>query len=791
MGETLPNHLDKLAENTKVVLTHPSAEQPAKDNEAAASSVQNKPAPQHKKREPHAPLTEQKSKKHRIPFIILALVLLFSSLCVLSLVSQQPLAWATTHSSSAVLHHSASTSLQEAATPAGNCVITDCYGSPAKAESWGVYTHSLASDCSNHYKTMTGDDFCWNNTDFQWGNRDITCVQNTHLADQQKQMNSGLGLNFGPTTVSANGGPETQSTPGSSNTIPSGTASGTAAYNQNTCTNDSTCFSDNRSNNDDSGQIHDLIGGDDLICFNNICINKGGSGTHPNCGGEAFDKFACSPIMNGSQPTNFFYNPTSYYPSGAYETANADLSLNGQNGSIQTGGSGDKPTCEGNNSWVCPNGDNVYLAMADNSNGTFANPFTGNPEEISATTTTNYQASGGGGSGNGGPGGSAATNSTTTSSYPPRYAVGCYAANSNWVFPCSDKPNNGEINETALRNDWLSGDKGATTGSEKHPGHLSVTYADETHALPKLESLSSLSLTLGYLLITPSLILIGYQLLWSSWSLRRVATMEMFARLLLSIIAVSISYELTTMLIGLSNLASQAVVTLHTSLGYPDITLNGTNLTYTLNGEQADPSSFRGIVMPISRWGCAMNDFMGILEDKLITDGLAYLPFVGGFVKLAKGIHDAIKAFKDIGEFLVLLLSINLCVQVFVRVALVNYYILTAPLALGCWGLPGNTGQKVVSQWFTGFCSILFVQAVQLLVLTTMPLLLPTIPQLPTDTLGILYTILAQLPRVIVLMAVTKAPAMLGAGSTKAIAKAGSMSSGAIAAVGAAAYGVV
>jgi hypothetical protein len=267
--------------------------------------------------------------------------------------------------------------------------------------------------------------------------------------------------------------------------------------------------------------------------------------------------------------------------------------------------------------------------------------------------------------------------------------------------------------------------------------------------------------------------------------------MEMFARLLLSIVAVGASYELTTMLIGISNMTSQAVVTLHASLGYPDLKLNGNHLTYTLDGEQSDLSSFRGIIVPISRWGCVMNDFASILEDKLLTQGLAYIPFVGGMASLAKGITDAIKAFKDIGEFIELLLSINLAIQVFVRIALVNYYILTAPIALGCWGLPGTTGQRIVGQWFKGFCSLLFTQALQLVVLTTMPWLLPSIPQLPTDTLGILYAILSQMPRIIVLLAVIKVPAILGTGATKAIARAGTVGSGAVAAAAGAAYSVV
>lgn len=69
--------------------------------------------------------------------------------------------------------------------------------------------------------------------------------------------------------------------------------------------------------------------------------------------------------------------------------------------------------------------------------------------------------------------------------------------------------------------------------------------------------------------------------------------------------------------------------------------------------------------------------------------------------------------------------------------------------------------------------------------------LLPVIPQLPTDTLHILTTLLNQLPRIIILMAAVKVPGLLGTGATKVIARAGTVGSGAVATVAAVAYQVV
>ena len=97
----------------------------------------------------------------------------------------------------------------------------------------------------------------------------------------------------------------------------------------------------------------------------------------------------------------------------------------------------------------------------------------------------------------------------------------------------------------------------------------------------------------------------------------------------------------------------------------------------------------------------------------------------------------------------------------------------------------------MVSQWFKGFCSLLFVQGVQLFILTTLPLVVPSFPDLPSDKFGVVNIFFAQLPRIIVLMAVVQAPKMVGTGATKAIAQAGKVAGGAVVAVGAAAYQIV
>jgi hypothetical protein len=412
---------------------------------------------------------------------------------------------------------------------------------------------------------------------------------------------------------------------------------------------------------------------------------------------------------------------------------------------------------------------------------------------VLGTTSTTTQVLGSGNNQNGlkadAPGGNVPQPVTTSWSYLPTYSVFCSNTGSDWFFPCSNvgysASSEGTIDEGTIRTDWLSGDGGVGPGS----GHLAVTYLDDTVSQPNVQALFNLMLAVGYVLLTPVLLLIGYQMLWASWTLGRANAMEAFGRLLLSIIALTASWELASMLITLSNTFNAAIVFLHVHHPYPTTQINNQSLTYTLDGE-SDPLSYRGIVIPISQWGCAMNDFMKILGQKLLTDMSGFIPFVGGLVKLGLGIYDAVDVFKHIGEFIELIFSIMLATQIFVRLILINYYILTGPVALACWALPGGTGPKVVAQWFKGFCSLLFVQGVQLFILTTLPLIVPSFPSLPSDTFGIVNIFFAQLPRIIVLTAVVQAPKMMGTGVTKAIAQAGTVAGGAVVAVGSAAYSV-
>jgi hypothetical protein len=365
----------------------------------------------------------------------------------------------------------------------------------------------------------------------------------------------------------------------------------------------------------------------------------------------------------------------------------------------------------------------------------------------------------------------------------------------------SQSLDNGQVNEDFISHDWLSGNANQKADLADNvqegvlnllSGHLVYTYLNDTVNQAGIQKLFPITLGIGFVLIVPSIILIGYQFLWASWILGRVNGMEALARVLLSVLAIIASYELATMLIQLVDTINMGVVDFHSRMGYTDVRIGGKTSTFSLapQGEN-DPASFRGIVVPISRWGCIANDFVDLLANKFWTDLAGYIPFVGGIAKFVGNVFNAIDFAKHIGEFIVLLLSISLCTQVFMRVVLLNYYVLTGPVVFGCWGLPGGVGSKVVSSWTKGFLTLLFAQTAQVFVLATFPLILPDFPNLPTDKFGLLNMVFEALPRILVLVAVLAVPKVMGTSATKAIAQAGTVVAGAVAAAGAAAMSVV
>ena len=345
----------------------------------------------------------------------------------------------------------------------------------------------------------------------------------------------------------------------------------------------------------------------------------------------------------------------------------------------------------------------------------------------------------------------------------------------------------------------LGSDPHATEGSYPS-GHLIYTYTTDTTERQGVKSLLPLTLGLGFLLIGPLFVIVGYQMLIAAWKLNSPSMManaiEGFGRVMLAALAIGVSYQVTEMLISLANTANYAMVLLHQEIGFPQTTINGhAAVSYSIAGDT--PQSFRGLVMPMSLWGCVLDDFLGIIATRVVNALSAMIPIVGGVIGLAGKITEIVILLEHLGEFVLFLLSITIWAQIVVRIILINYYIILAPVAFACWGLPGQMGNQVLKMWFKGITQLLFVQTLQLFILATLPSLMPdfghmTFPVQNNSNFDVMDVILVQLPVLLTTMAAVRAPKILmGMNAIQTVAQAGSMAGKAVGGVAATVYGIV
>ena len=361
-----------------------------------------------------------------------------------------------------------------------------------------------------------------------------------------------------------------------------------------------------------------------------------------------------------------------------------------------------------------------------------------------------------------------------------------------WQFPCSNRPD-GTPNEQAVASDWLSGDSPATPQITSDPavldgttgGRFEHTFATDTYGLKSVQVIFSPMLGLAFVLVTPTLILIGYQMMLAASSFRHAGALEGLSHVIFGSLVVAISFQIVTMLITFANMVSGAIVGLHS---YLSTQAYGVSTEYTLAGVNEPLTSYRGMVMPVSRWGCAVNDFVGILGNQFFSHQITvWLPVIGHLAPLAMQVTTGAELASRLTEFARMVLSVMLWLQAVIRIGLLNCYILTCPLAFACWALPGGLGQRVVQQWVRGFLLVLFIQVVQIFLITVLPLILPSFPAVAGDNQGIMQILFTQLPPLLALWLTVSVPKWVGISATRAIGMTGVMAGGIISTVGAAA----
>src|SRR4051794_40037203 len=100
MQETTKIFLRNIAAKAKDISTHLSIERMTERETRATQPLPSNAATQQKQTDHPAPRSAAKSKKQHMPFMALALVMIFISLCGLALLGLRPIAWADNSPSS-------------------------------------------------------------------------------------------------------------------------------------------------------------------------------------------------------------------------------------------------------------------------------------------------------------------------------------------------------------------------------------------------------------------------------------------------------------------------------------------------------------------------------------------------------------------------------------------------------------------------------------------------------------------------------------------------------------------
>ncbi|GHO50419.1 hypothetical protein [Ktedonospora formicarum] len=121
-------------------------------------------------------------------------------------------------------------------------------------------------------------------------------------------------------------------------------------------------------------------------------------------------------------------------------------------------------------------------------------------------------------------------------------------------------------------------------------------------------------------------------------------------------------------------------------------------------------------------WQCNKMPADILIRSQLLQKNLEFTDFFNNLQDLGNGLGMLLKV-----------MALMLMVQMIIRLFFLIVYIVTAPLGLACWALPGKIGQSVTGLWLKGFISTALVQFVMVLSLIVMQVLAGAILKFVTD----------------------------------------------------------
>ncbi|GHO42790.1 hypothetical protein [Ktedonospora formicarum] len=105
-----------------------------------------------------------------------------------------------------------------------------------------------------------------------------------------------------------------------------------------------------------------------------------------------------------------------------------------------------------------------------------------------------------------------------------------------------------------------------------------------------------------------------------------------------------------------------------------------------------------------------------LVRSQLMQDNLNFTGFFDNLQDLGNALGVLLK-----------IMALMLMAQMIIRLFFINLYIITAPLGIGCWALPGKTGQSITGLWLKGFISTVLVQFVMVVALIVIQVMVAAI----------------------------------------------------------------
>jgi len=241
-------------------------------------------------------------------------------------------------------------------------------------------------------------------------------------------------------------------------------------------------------------------------------------------------------------------------------------------------------------------------------------------------------------------------------------------------------------------------------------------------------------------------VLTGLRIMLGGSIFRYANAIEVLPSILLALLAANLSLSIITMSLQLNNdlvvqVYNQANNLAPTTAQYVDgndIVTKTCNNWWTAGGAAVGGTIGTAIPIPVvgSILGGIVGGFVGHTigcdVDPHVTnwnDGLnnSLDPNnVTGGASLT-GLSLLFKSMTNLLEFVTGTLALMLMGQMVVRLLLLNFYIILAPLGIGAWALPGRTGQSLTRMWLQGFFATLFSQFLQVVGLIVIRLLIGAI----------------------------------------------------------------